>query len=613
MSQVKNLRAMFENKDDLSPPDRGRSPGISESKKQDDRTTLTGSPRPLSKVRTNFIAVEKDGRIGLKRDESDEASTSPRRPGPDARDDRMNNTGDQGGETILFKEVVNMSTKKSSHLDTAVERTSDGRGAIAEGTAAEISGTITPHLRRERDIGLHGVDMREGFRPSHANELKAGEESNALTKADCHPPLLSATATDNSTGVNDARSSVKPRSMSNEPKATTRKKSESTGLSLQGKAPRQRRSDDIKHQNSKTNMSNKPKSTAEPLRLPSSLKAPTAATVSKVHGPQLSHRERPGANATVSTSILPSSKPGSRSQSSNAVDKKRSSSASSSRPSLGLPPKKLSPPTATSKRLPSNIDEGFLARMTRPTRSSASKLVDKVSTSPSISLTQSLTERKDVLSDRSSARSVSSGRSLPGKVPTLERPDRYPLSNVKGAQAVEATKYSEKTTSDHDHELLGAGVDASKATDQERASEDAPKIVLSNASIPVIISTNNTASNSSDMYQSENLGISRRQSCVLELESISASNDGVSHSNRNAEDTLLEASTPLILPDKIASDDGNVLALISAQKSSPDEVSAPEADVENTGVNESLRERPGLSTQTTMEKEDSESHSAKEL
>ncbi|KAG5953100.1 hypothetical protein E4U58_000543 [Claviceps cyperi] len=564
MSQVKNLRAMFENKDDLSPPDRGRSPGISESKKQDD--------------------IEKDGRIGLKRDESDEASTSPIRPGADATDDRKNNIGDQGRETILFKAVVNTSAKKSSHLDTAIERTSDGRGAIAEGTVAEISKTTTPRLRRELDIGLDGVDMREGFRPSHANETKAGEESNALTQIDCHPPLLSATATDNLTGVKDGFSSVKPRNKSNEPKATTRKKLESTVLSLPGKAPRQRQSVDIKHQNSKKNMSNKSKSTVEPVRLPSSSRAPTAATVSKVYDPQSSHRERPGANATVSTPIHPSSKPGSRSQSSNAVDKKRSSSASSSRPSLGLPPKKISPPTATSKRLSSNIDEGFLARMTRPTRSSASKLVDKVSISPSISLTQSLAERKDVLSDRSSARSVSSGRSLPGKVPTLERPDRYPLSNVKGAQVVEATKYSEKTTSDHDHERLGAGVDASKAIDQERASEDAPKIILSDDSIPVISSTNNTASNSSDMYQSENLGKSRRQSCVLELELISASNEGVSHSNRNAEDTLSEASTPLILPDKIASDDGNVLALTSAQKSPPDEVSAPEADVENTGV-----------------------------
>lgn len=32
MSQVKNLRAMFENKGDTSPPDRGRSPGLTPSR-----------------------------------------------------------------------------------------------------------------------------------------------------------------------------------------------------------------------------------------------------------------------------------------------------------------------------------------------------------------------------------------------------------------------------------------------------------------------------------------------------------------------------------------------------------------------------------------------------
>lgn len=38
MSQVKNLRAMFENKGDTSPPDRGRSPGISST------TYIEGKP-----------------------------------------------------------------------------------------------------------------------------------------------------------------------------------------------------------------------------------------------------------------------------------------------------------------------------------------------------------------------------------------------------------------------------------------------------------------------------------------------------------------------------------------------------------------------------------------
>ncbi|EEY17779.1 predicted protein [Verticillium alfalfae VaMs.102] len=73
MSGVKNLRAMFEQKQDASPPerglDRGRSPG-------DSSTRSETPPRPLSKVRTNFIAVqEKDGRIGLRRDPSDDGST----------------------------------------------------------------------------------------------------------------------------------------------------------------------------------------------------------------------------------------------------------------------------------------------------------------------------------------------------------------------------------------------------------------------------------------------------------------------------------------------------------------------------------------------------------
>src|SRR5947207_2021288 len=58
---VRNLRAMFENKTDesnTSPPSRGRSPGS---------VTSNGSktPRPLSKVRANFVAVERNGQLGL--------------------------------------------------------------------------------------------------------------------------------------------------------------------------------------------------------------------------------------------------------------------------------------------------------------------------------------------------------------------------------------------------------------------------------------------------------------------------------------------------------------------------------------------------------------------
>ncbi|KAH6976917.1 hypothetical protein BKA56DRAFT_58938 [Ilyonectria sp. MPI-CAGE-AT-0026] len=75
MSQVRNLRAMFENKGDTSPPDRGRSSGAS-TPTPTPGANGTESPRPLSKVRTNFVAIEKDGRIGLRRDPSHESTVS---------------------------------------------------------------------------------------------------------------------------------------------------------------------------------------------------------------------------------------------------------------------------------------------------------------------------------------------------------------------------------------------------------------------------------------------------------------------------------------------------------------------------------------------------------
>ncbi|KFY05936.1 hypothetical protein V491_08943, partial [Pseudogymnoascus sp. VKM F-3775] len=59
---VRNLRAMFENKDDstTSPPqNRGRSPAPSIAGNN------SASPRPLSKVRTSFVAVERNGQSGI--------------------------------------------------------------------------------------------------------------------------------------------------------------------------------------------------------------------------------------------------------------------------------------------------------------------------------------------------------------------------------------------------------------------------------------------------------------------------------------------------------------------------------------------------------------------
>ncbi|MCJ1341763.1 hypothetical protein MMC09_007060 [Bachmanniomyces sp. S44760] len=57
-SGVRNLRAMFEAKDEsTSPPSRGRSPAGSEG-------VRSASSRPISKVRTSFVVVERSGQMG---------------------------------------------------------------------------------------------------------------------------------------------------------------------------------------------------------------------------------------------------------------------------------------------------------------------------------------------------------------------------------------------------------------------------------------------------------------------------------------------------------------------------------------------------------------------
>ena len=74
---VKGLAAMFEQRgENNSPDDRGRSPGPARSL----GSPAPESPRPLSKIRASFVAIEKDGRVGLRREHSgDSVSVSSRR------------------------------------------------------------------------------------------------------------------------------------------------------------------------------------------------------------------------------------------------------------------------------------------------------------------------------------------------------------------------------------------------------------------------------------------------------------------------------------------------------------------------------------------------------
>ena len=129
----------------------------------------------------------------------------------------------------------------------------------------------------------------------------------------------------------------------------------------------------------------KPKSPTRPIKLPTSLTTHTAASGSKSR--QSLSRASGGINTAESLGRAPSRGSVSTTATSSArlgvvkSLKRQNSTINRPRPSLGPPPKQPArdhPPTKKERE----VDEGFLARMTRPTQAFASKAVGKAVVSP---------------------------------------------------------------------------------------------------------------------------------------------------------------------------------------------------------------------------------------
>jgi hypothetical protein len=124
----------------------------------------------------------------------------------------------------------------------------------------------------------------------------------------------------------------------------------------------------------------KPKSPTRPAKLPASMTAPTASSLSKVATAAAPSRE----------SIVPTAKTVSRSRSHATLSQKqelhhKSSKLESDRPAIGRPSTSSLKKQPSQQSLPKQTapaDESFLARMMRPTTSSASKTTEKIITPP---------------------------------------------------------------------------------------------------------------------------------------------------------------------------------------------------------------------------------------
>jgi len=150
---------------------------------------------------------------------------------------------------------------------------------------------------------------------------------------------------------------------------------------------------------------------------------------------------------------------------------------------------------------------------------------------------------------------------------------------------------------DNNQERHGTVVDGFKTTAQNGV-EGTPRIILVKDSVSGTSTTNTVRD--SEMEQPRDGVKSCRQSCVLETQSIPSSKDTESQLSRTSELTLLETPVLLAVPGRATGDEGDVLALVNDQKSSSDEVSASQANIENTEVKEDFHERLLNATQTNF-------------
>ena len=470
---VRGIRAMFEAKNEtlMSPPaSRGRSPAAASQSRRE-----SSSSRPLSKVRANFVAVEKDGQLGLRKVDSAMSDTSAQDggarvsgSGQDLHDiTKLNGIkdghllGHQGADQSSMGETSKVNgtglerpptEKTSSHPDTTVGLSERGSRALsgkedasvvpnlgtilkgspfeeaptgkeekqpttgktAPATASKPAATKGPSVRPSqakagaqskpaqakptdgkglpsRQLAVNtGVASQSTSRPAASSRFgkspktpttaastskasspaTSGPKAKPITKPSSRPSLPKATAPKEPTKPVEKKSSRA--SLATQPIVAARAKAAptpgpsssskagpSTASSSKPASPAATKTTKPSTQTTSPGGCHKPppKSPTRPAPLPSHLTAPTAASAAKT-----------GAERKVSGSH------------SDALKSATGSKPRGSRPSLGPPPATASARPASRTSLAKTPDDGFLARMMRPTASSASKVSGKAET-----------------------------------------------------------------------------------------------------------------------------------------------------------------------------------------------------------------------------------------
>ncbi|CAI7586920.1 unnamed protein product [Penicillium glandicola] len=362
---VRSLLAKFEGQSPISPPSRGRSPAASDS---------SGTVRQLSRVRASFITV--DGVI-----QSNPASplrkTSGRSDSPGMFGPKINSDDAESGRQSMISPTPNA---------TLGQIIAQGRPDKVLETKSELNQTASkePAAHNETEIQLRNTPPKQ----TEANSIESksttsdtsSPKSNSSGAIKKKPSSVGSArnAASKSVPTTAASTSAKPAAHNTSSKPTAREVAKERSNSLAHKpsrvslnpktTARPTRGSTLAQDTSKppvTGVSSKPgmKSPPRPARVPGSVNSATQASAAKP-----ASTGAPSTRTTTSASTLtrkPSTLKSATGVQSRSTTPSTNVRRQSSRPSL--------PAQAAHDTSPKPVNEGFLARMMRPTASSASK------------------------------------------------------------------------------------------------------------------------------------------------------------------------------------------------------------------------------------------------
>ncbi|KAJ5389834.1 uncharacterized protein N7496_000902 [Penicillium cataractarum] len=396
---VRSLLAKFENSQSpiTSPPSRGRSPVGSDT---------PGSTRPLSKVRASFVTVE--GAIqsspGSPLRKTSGRSDSPGIFGPkinaeEIESRRQNNVvsptpgGHEKAQTSILDRVVGEGENQKAAMVTKDRKISGNREASA--LAESVAPTEAAPAKKEKPpssapttADTEASPEKEKAAPKTVTKRPSNVHTakHATTKPIPHTTVSTSSRTTNNNGSTkptSAREVAKERAnaLAHKPsRPSLNPAAKTTTRMTRGSTP----SADA-HKTS-TGNTNKPrsKSPTRPVRLPSSMTAQTQSSNAKhgSTGPATGRTEKPAATLTRKPSTLKSA-----AAPAGAVRRQPS------RPSLPAQSGPERPSSRVSDIGARPVNEGFLARMMRPTASSASKTHEKTETKAPVKPTVSKAPR----------------------------------------------------------------------------------------------------------------------------------------------------------------------------------------------------------------------------